>query len=153
MFLITGGDLGNGFGGGSETLNVHKAMMVAAVVVSLVAVGVAPVDSTMKKRISEVLETMILEMTPTNFQMLDLEKEDHGERRNYSPINVRQTSILPKQETKVSVVVLTIAGTESCMCGMECICTCMWRIWAGVKGLSWLYLAPETESLTEHGVG
>ena len=88
-------------------------MMVAAVVVSLVAVGVAPVDSTMKKRISEVLETMILEMTPTNFQMLDLEKEDHGERRNYSPINVRQTSILPKQETKVSVVVLTIAGNLS----------------------------------------
>lgn len=88
-------------------------MMVAAVVVSLVAVGVAPVDSTMKKRISEVLETMILEMTPTNFQMLDLGKEDHGERRNYSPINVRQTSILPKQETKVSVVVLTIAGNLS----------------------------------------
>lgn len=88
-------------------------MMVAAVVVSLVAVGVAPVDSTMKKRISEVLETMILEMTPTNFQMLDLEKEDHGERRNYSPINVQQTSILPKQETKVSVVVLTIAGNLS----------------------------------------
>lgn len=49
------------------------ALMAAVVMVSSVAVDVAPVDSTMKGMFLEVVEAMmILAMTPTNFQILDL---------------------------------------------------------------------------------